>query len=49
MSKIIEQAKTIKAPIIDANEEYLKINAISNQVMPKIIPNLNDNANMIPK
>ena len=41
--------KTIKAPIIDDNEEYLKINDINSQVIPKIIPNLKDNANMIPK
>ena len=49
LSKNIEYTKTIKAPIIDDNEEYLKINDISSQVIPKIIPNLKDKANMIPK
>ena len=49
LSRVIEQSKTIKAPIIDANEEYLKINDIINQVIPKIIPNLKDKADMIPK
>ena len=49
LSKNIEYTKTIKAPIIDDNEEYLKINDTSNQVIPKIIPNLIDNANIIPK
>ena len=38
--KNIEYTKTIKAPIIDDNEEYLKINDINSQVNPKIIPNL---------
>ena len=47
--KNIEYTKTIKAPIIDDNEEYLKINDINSQVNPKIIPNLKDKANMIPK
>ena len=47
--KNIEYTKTIKAPIIDDNEEYLKINDINSQVNPKIIPNLKDNANKIPK
>ena len=47
--KIIEKAKTVKAAIIDANEEYLKINDISNQVIPKIIPKLKDRAKMIPR
>ena len=47
--KNIEYTKTIKAPIIDDNEEYLKINDINSQVIPKIIPNLKDNANIIPK
>ena len=49
LSRIVEQSKTIKAPNIDANEEYLKINDISNQVNEKIIPNVNDKAKMIPK
>ena len=49
LSKNIEYTKTIKAPIIDDNEEYLKINDISSQVITKIIPNLKDNANIIPK
>ena len=37
------------APIIDDNEEYLKIKNINNQVMQNIIPNLKDNAKIIPK
>ena len=47
--KNIEYTKTIKAPIIDDNEEYLKINDISNQVIPKVIPKLKDRAKMIPR
>ena len=47
--KNIEYTKTIKAPIIDANEEYLKINDINNQVMLKIIPSFKDKAKIIPK
>ena len=44
-----ENIETVKEPTIDANEEYLKINDIINQVNAKIIPNLKDNAKMIPK
>ena len=36
LSKNIEYTKTIKAPIIDDNEEYLKINDINSQVIPWI-------------
>ena len=49
LSSIVEQSKTIKAPNIDANEEYLKMNDIINQVIPKVIPNLKDRADMIPR
>ena len=49
MLNIIEYDNTEKAPIIEANDEYLKIRAIIIQDKTKINPKGNDNAIIIPR